>query len=174
MIVQEKKVQKKLDFVYKLKYEESYETFLVLNMKYSKKVRGILTVVMTVIAAVMLILHWLDNRSVHYYVIAIIDILLLFYSIYAPVLKAKKGAKTVTRKNGTYKIGLTEKSVIHSQGITTQLKSDKDARAVETENVFVLRPDRMHTFCLPKRILTSDEIKKVRQILKTNMKYMKM
>lgn len=167
-------MQKKLEFVYKLTYEESYETFLALSMKQKKRTRYILAALMTAIAVAMLVLYWLDSSRVHYFVIAVLDILLLSYLVYVPALKAKKGAKAVSRQNGTYKIELTEEGAIRSQGQTIPLKGDKDARAIETENVFALRPDRMHTFCLPKRILTPVETVRVRELLQANVKYVKM
>lgn len=167
-------MQKKLEFTYQLTYEESYETFLVLSMRQSRRVRNILAAVLTVIAVVMLVLYYLNSNGFHYFVIAVLDILLLAYLIYVPALKAKKGAKAVSRQKGTYKMELTEGGNIRSQGGTIPLAGDKDARAVETEKVFALRPDRVHTFCLPKRILTPEETDRVREILRAKTKYVKM
>lgn len=100
----------KLEFVYKIKYEEGYETFYSLSMKFGKRMRNLLILVMTVIAAVMLFLYYRDSRKIHYFFIAVLDILLLYGLIYMPALKARKGAKKakkVSRQNGTYKIELT-------------------------------------------------------------------
>ncbi len=163
-----------MKFVYKLKYEEAYETFFLLSMRWRKRTRNVLAAVMTLIALGMLAAYYLDSRKVHYFVIVILDILMLYYLIYVPVLKAKKGAKTVSRQNGTYKIELTSDGRIHIQGETIELAGDKDARAIEAEEIFAIRPDRLHTFCVPKRILSPDETDKVRNILKSNVKYVKM
>lgn len=163
-----------VEFVYKLTYEESYEAFYVLSLKWGKKVKNVLSVLLTAVAAGMLIAFYLDSRKIHCFFIAVLAIVLLYNLLYAPVLKAKKGARSVRRQKGTYQMRLTEEGKIQSQGHVLKLREDKDARAIETERIFVLRPDRLHTFCLPKRILTQDEMDWVRCILKKNVKYIKM
>lgn len=163
-------VDEKLEFVYKIKYEEGYETFYSLSMKFGKRMRNLLILVMTVIAAVMLFLYYRDSRKIHYFFIAVLDILLLYGLIYMPALKARKGAKKVSRQNGTYKIELTGDGMIRAGGQCIPLKGDKDARMIETETIFAIRPDRVHTFCLPKRILTDQQTEKVRKLLQDKMR----
>ena len=164
-------MQKTREFIYKLNYEESYTAFFLLSMKWERRTRKILTAVLTVAGAALLTAYYLDSQKIHYFFAAILAILLLYYLIYVPVLKARKGAKAVTRQKGTYKFALTEDGKILSGGQTIELAGDKDARAIETESIFVLRPDRQHTFCLPKRILKPGETEAVRDILKANVKY---
>lgn len=159
-------VRKKLEFEYQLKYEESYETFYLLSMKGGKQARNILAVILTVIAVAMLLLYYQDSSRIHYFFIAILDIALLYYLIYVPALKAKKGAKKVSRQRGIYRIELTDDGKIRSGKECIPIRGDKDARVIETERIFAIRPDRLHTFCLPKRILREEEIDQVRKILK--------
>lgn len=156
-----------LKFEYKLNYEESYAAFYLLCMKWGKRKRSILAALLTVIAIAMLAAYWFDSRKIHFFFIAVLAILLLYYLIYVPVLKAKKGAKKVYRQDGIYKVELTCDGKIRTEDECLELKGDKDARAVETNSIFVIRPDRVHTFCFPKRIMTDVEIQQVRTILKT-------
>ncbi len=164
----------KLEFVYKLGYEESYETFFLLSIKGGKRLRKVMTAIMTIIAAVMLVLYYLDSQKVHYFMLVILDICMLYYLIYVPVLKAQKGAKAVERQNGIYRLELTEDGQIRFNGQMIELQGDKDARAIESEKIFVIRPDRMHTFCLPKRIINMERMEEIRKILKSNVKYIQM
>lgn len=156
-----------MKFEYRLKYEECYEAFYLLGIKWEERKRNILAALLIVIGVVMLFGFYRDSRKIHYFFIAILDILLLYYLIYVPALKAKKGAKKVSRQGGTYKIELTADGKVRMGNECVNLKGDPDARAIETNTIFVIRPDRVHTFCLPKRIMTEKEIEEVRKILKS-------
>lgn len=159
------------EFIYKLSYEEAYEAFLLISMKWSKKVRTVIGVLLTLIAGGMLAAYAADSQKIHYFFMVILAILLLYYLIYVPVLKAKRGAQKVARQNGVYKVKITEEGKLKSEKEMIDLAGDKDARAIETETLYVLRPDNMHTFCIPKRIMKKDEIEAVREILKVHVKY---
>lgn len=163
-----------MKFTYKLTYEECYEAFYVLSLKWGKKGKKALTAVLSVIAAGLLICFWYDSRKIYCFFLAVLDIILLYILLYVPALKARKGAAAVRKRNGTYRIQLTEEGGILCQGETLKLRGDPDARAVETESVLVLRPDRQHTFCLPKRILSCQETEQIRAILKRYVKYIEM
>lgn len=160
-------VHKNLKFEYRLKYEESYETFYLLGMKWGEKKRNILAILLTVIGVIMLAGYYRDSQKIHYFFISLLDILLLYYLIYVPVLKAKKGARAVGRQGGIYKVELTREGKVRTGNDSVDLNGDADARAIETDSIFIVRPDRMHTFCLPKRIMTEKEIQEVREILKS-------
>ncbi len=55
-------------------------------------------------------------------------------------------------------------------GPPLELCGDRDARAFETDALFVLRPDRQNSFCLPKRIMTEREIDLTRSIVAGHVK----
>lgn len=159
-------------FTYNLNYDEAYDTFLLLSRKWSKKISIIIGIALTVIAVVMLVLNFLDNRKVHYFFIAIIAVLLLFYLIYVPVLKAKRGANKVQKQKGTYKIQVTSRGkIVLPRKDAIDLAGDKDARAIETQKLFAVRTDGTNTFCFPKRIMKENEIEGIREILKAYLKY---
>ncbi len=159
-------------FSYELSYDEAYEAFSLVAFKRSKTFSAVVGLLLTVIAGGCLIAFALDNIKVHLLFIAMISILLLFYLIYMPMLKARRGARSVEKSRGTYKVQLRDIGTISLPGAEPlDLAGDKDARAIETDRVFVVRPDNAHTFCLPKRIMKDAEILGVRDILSAYMNY---
>ena len=160
------------EFTYKLNYEEIYESFWQLNQRWGKKGRIFIGVALAVITVAMLIGYYLDSQKIHYFVLAIFSILLLYYLIYVPVLKAKRGAQKVSKLNGTYRVKLLKEGMIQMGTEKIGMKGDKDARVIETERLYILRPDKTHTFCLPKRIINKEEISGIRDLLKGYMKYL--
>ena len=161
-------------FSYDLTYDEAYKAFSLLAFKRSNKFRLIAGIVLTAAAVLMLVLFALDNAKVMDLFLAIIAILLLFYLIYFPVLKARKGARAVKKAKGTYRVAITDTGTIslpHAKPIN--LQSDKDSRAIETDELFVIRPDSSHTFCIPKRVMKEKEIYGVREILSAYITYTK-
>lgn len=159
------------EFTYKLSYDEVYESFLLLNAKWSKKIRIIIGSVLVLITLVMLVGYYMDSQKAHFFLLAIFAILLLYYLIYVPVLKAKRGAAKVCKQNGTYRVKLLDEGKIQMGSEVIEMAGDKDAKVIETESIYVLRTDRMHTFCLPKRIMKNDENDEVRELLEKHMKY---
>lgn len=165
-------VKSSYEFNYKLNYSEAYETFLLLALRWSKKMRVIIGVLLTTIAVGTLVGYALDNMKTHYFLMAIVAIGLLFYLLYVPVLKAQKGAKKVHKQNGWYQMRITAGGeILLPRADALSLAGDKDARCIETDKIFIIRTDRMNTFCLPKRIMKKDEIEGVREILKAYIKY---
>lgn len=164
-------MKKSFEFVYKLTFDEVYESFLLIGTKWSRKTRVVIGVFLTLIAVSMLVFYYLDSRKIHCFFLVILSILLLYYLIYVPVLKAKRGAQKVCKKDGTYKVKLTEAGSIVAEKEVIELAGDKDARAIETDTLYVIRTDRVHTFCLPKRIMKDAQTEAIREILKAHIRY---
>ncbi|MGN8763468.1 hypothetical protein [Hornefia butyriciproducens] len=162
-------------FDYRLSYDEAYEAFYLLSFKWDRRFRLFAGLGLSVIAIVLMVLFAMDNRKIHYFFIVILCVLLLFYLVYMPIVKARRGARSVARSRGTFRIVLSPEGTIGIPGQEPQeLEGDKDARAIETDDIFVIRPDSASTFCLPKRIMKSTEIKDVRAILSGHIKYISM
>lgn len=159
-------------FSYKLSYDEAYEAFSVLAFKRSRKFQLIAGIALTAAAVIMLVTFALDSRKVMNLFLALLAVLLLFYLIYFPVLKARKGARSVAKANGVYKVEVVDVGTISLPNMKPiDLAGDKDARAVETDNIIAIRPDSSHTFCIPKRVMKEKEIYGVREILSAYIKY---
>lgn len=125
---------------------------------------------LTALAVGLLIAYYLDSRKIHYFYIAILTVLLLFYLIYAPVIRGKHGARKVMRAGGTYGVSLTKDGrVVMADGSSIDMAGDKNARFIETASSFIIRADNIHTFCLPKRIMSDAEILEVRELLKDSI-----
>ena len=161
------------EFTFKLNYDEVYEAFLQLNRKWNKKIYLFMGTALTAIAVAMLIGYYLDSQKLHFFLLAIFSILMLYYLIYVPVLKAKRGAQKVSKINGTYRVRIARDGKIHMGKDTIDIKGDKDARVIETDHLYVLRPDNSNTFCLPKRIMKKEEVEELRKLFQEYIKYSK-
>jgi hypothetical protein len=160
-------------FKYEMKYQEVYEAFNLLAFKWSKKTRIAAGAALVAITLLMLVLYYMDARKLHYFYVAIIAILLLFYMIYMPFFKAKKGAAKVMKTGGTYEVTLNKDGLISVPDSTEplEMRGDKSARALETLHTFVLRTDNVHTFCLPKRVMSDEEVDWTRDVIKAHTDY---
>lgn len=153
-------------FHYKLTYEEIFETFFLLSFRIKKQIRILFDILLTAIAIIMLVLFALDTTRIYYSYTAAITILLLFYLIYYPIVKSRRSAKIVTDNNGLYKISIYANGTLTLNKSRVPLNGDKHARAIETDKSFIIRPDTYNTICLPKRIMSENDIDFVRKILK--------
>jgi predicted membrane protein len=158
-------------FHYKLTYEEIYEAFFLLSFRIKKQVRVLFGILLTAIAVIMLVLFALNNTRIYYSYIAVIAILLLFYMIYYPILKSRKGAKIVAENNGFYKVSISSDGTLTLNKNRTPLNGDKHARAIETVRSFIIRPDAFNTICIPKRIMRKNDIDFVRKVLKEKVSF---
>lgn len=161
-------------FEYQLSYDEAYQTFYRLAFRWSRSFRIAVGVGLTIVAIAMLILFALDSTRIHYFFIAIVAVLMLAYLVYMPVLKARKGAAGVARasqRGGRFRLSLSpDGELTLGDGETIDLSAAKAGRAIETDTLFILRPDNLHTCCLPKRIMSGKEEDGVREILSEYMK----
>lgn len=159
------------EFRYSLTYEEAYRTFYIMANKFSKKVRVILSAVLTITCLGMLYLQYHEPAAIQYTVLTVIAIAILFNLIYSPTIKAKKGAAAVKKANGEYIYSISKDGYINlHNGERISFIGDKYARVFETDSFFILRPDRFNTFCIPKRILNEIEQNELRNILKSYYK----
>lgn len=160
-----------LNFTYQLNYDEIYEAFFLLSMKWSKKTRKILTIILTLIAICFLVLFAFNRNRIYSFFFAVVDIFLLSYLVYIPDLKARRGAKKVCSQKGTYRVKLTEQGQVISGNERIDIAGDTNARAIETASSYIIRPDGQHTFCIPKRIMSIQEKKETEAILRKSCKY---
>jgi len=160
-------------YKYELKYQEAYDTFNLLAFKWSKKVSMAVEAVLVAITLLMLVLYYIDARKLYYFYVAIIAILLLFYMIYMPFFKAKRGAARVMKTGGTYEVTMDKDGHIFvpDSDEPLELHGDKNARALETLRTFAIRTDSVHTFCLPKRVMTDEEIDWTHDVLQAKTDY---
>lgn len=160
------------EFRYRLTYEEAYEAFLNLLQRGNKKLRTLATIAVGVIATGLLIGFAMDHTRVHFIYTALMSVIVLALLIYLPELNAKKGAKKVGKAGGSYQVRISRGGqVILPRREPVPLAGDKNSRAVETENLFVIRTDVSNTLCIPKRTMKDPEIEDIRKILKTYIKY---
>jgi hypothetical protein len=151
---------------YTLTYDEAYEAFYLLADKWGKKWRLIAFIALGAAAAVSLGLAVADRTAIQYSMLTVFSATLMLLVWSWPAAKARRGAKTVTREAGTYRLTISHTSGIRlPNGQTVPLQGDPDARAFETAQSFVIRPDRRNSFCVPKRVLKDGQVSAIRRIL---------
>lgn len=160
------------DFRYRLSYDEAYEAFYNLSARGNKRARTAATFAVGLAAVGLLIGFALDNTRIHFIFTALMAVFVLSMLVYAPALTAKKGAGKVASAGGSYQVRISRLGqVILPRTEPIPLAGDKNSRAIETENIFVIRADVSHTICLPKRMMKDLEIEEIRKILKTYLRY---
>jgi hypothetical protein len=155
---------------YQLEYQEAYEAFLLLATKGSQTTRAAVLAGLFLVGAFLTFQYGLNPSHVEYLLLALLAVATFLGVAAAPSWRAKRGASQVARQLGSYCVGLGNGFVSTPDGERWPLAGDSLARAVETETLFIIRPDRINTFCLPKRILTTEQQDAVRNILTKNLK----
>ena len=156
---------------YSLSYDEAFDAFLLLSARGSKRHRDITAVALIVLAALLTVLYAFYPYQLEYFFLAVLALATFGGVMYYPRIKAHAGAKRVAKARGVYKVDLSTAGRLRTADWTClELSGDKDARAFETEALFVLRPDRQHTFCLPKRIMAEHEIDLIREVVAAHVK----
>lgn len=151
---------------YDMTYGEIYETLLMIIDKRSKKARFGVGLLLLAAAAACAILFAMNPYGLVFEMGAVLFALFSFLVLAYPGIKAKQGAKKISRQKGTYKIKLFSDGYILPHGKERMdIRGDKDCRAFESDTVFALRLDRMTNFCLPKRRMNGSEIQLTREIL---------
>lgn len=172
MVVVPETVKEIYDFRFRLSYDEAFEAFHNLLERGNKKLRTAATAGVALAATGLLIGFALDRTKMHFLYTALMAVIVLSLLIYAPVINAKKGAKKVAAANGSYQLRISSKGqVILPRKEPISMAGDKNSRAIETRNLFVIRTDNTNTICIPKRIMKDTEIDDIRKILKAYIKY---
>lgn len=159
-------------FNYSLSYDEAYEAFKNISERGNAKLRKLATIGVACIAVFLLVGFALDSTKIHFIYTAFFAVTILALLVYGPVVRARKGAAKVAKINGSYQVRITDAGqVILPRMNPAPLAVDKNSRAIETENIFVIRTDSSTTICLPKRMMKNGQEDEIRQILKTYMKF---
>ena len=155
-----------LSLEYTLTYKEAYDTFSLLAFRHNRKKRNLTCFILTLLAVILLIVFALRKEQIYYLFLAFLSTLLLFYIIYTPVLKARKGAGAVSGSSRIYKLYIQGNGHIRfSKGNELYLTKDNNSRFIETGELFAIRANEHDTICIPKRILSSSQEKELRKIL---------
>lgn len=156
---------KNLSLSYVLTYDEALSSFLFVSTRHSKTTRKILSILLLTLTAVLVILYGFYPYHLEYMILSLLSLAAWAMVMPYPSYKAKRGAKAVARAKGEYKVELFSDGYIQPWGgQRLPLSGDKAARGYETDELFVLRPDSLHTFCLPKRVMTPSEIAFVHEL----------
>ena len=153
---------------YDMTYGEVYEALLMIIDKRSKKARYGVGIFLLAAAAACAVLFAMNPYGLMFEIGAVLFALFSFLVLCYPGIKAKQGAKKISRRKGTYKVTLfSDGYIVPHGGERLDIRGDKDCRAFESDAVFALRLDRMTNFCLPKRRMNGSEIQLTRKTLQT-------
>jgi hypothetical protein len=165
------KGNKRITFKYSLSYDEAYDAFLILSARGRKRTRDAVAVILMILAAALTVLYAFHPYHIEYFLLALLVLATFGGVVYYPKIKAHVGAKRVEKARGVYDVEFLAEGYIKTpDGSCLEMSGDKDARVFETETLFVLRPDRQNTFCLPKRVMSDQDISLVRSIVAENVK----
>lgn len=112
----------------------------------------------------MLALCALRPENLAYSLLAILSAAEMGFVLYQPVRQAKKMAKQFRGRRCRVSLSGDGYLYTEEEGRIRAAENAK-ARAVETEEVFALRPDRRRLFILPKRCLDAEACGEIREIL---------
>ncbi len=153
---------------YDMTYGEVYEALLMIIDKRSKKARYGVGIFLLAAAAACAVLFAMNPYGLMFEIGAVLFALFSFLVLCYPGIKAKQGAKKISRRKGPYKVKLfSDGYIVPHGGERLDIRGDKDCRAFESDAVFALRLDRMTNFCLPKRRMNGSEIQLTRKTLQT-------
>jgi hypothetical protein len=155
---------------YQLTRPEAYEAFYLLAKVGSESIRRVVLVILIVLGAALTIMYGLRPRRLDFQMMAVLCAITFAMVVIAPNWKARRGANKVAQTGGYYRLGLGQNFIVTPDGERHPLAGDRWAKAFETKDLFVLRPTRTQTFCLPKRLFVFDQIIEIRQILKDGVK----
>ncbi|MDY2629441.1 MAG: hypothetical protein SOW08_14210 [Lachnospiraceae bacterium] len=151
---------------YQLSYDEIAESMTLICDKRSKKSRTVMGAVLFALAVGAVILYSQNPYGIHYAFAAIVMAVFSFVVWSYPSLKGRSSARKISKRKGTYKL------VVSSDGYITPYGDDPvdlfefpQGKSFETDNLFAIRADRLHSFCIPKRILSQKQLSEIRDIL---------
>lgn len=150
---------------YRLTRDEAYQAFYLLAKVGSKTVRGITLTILALVGAALTAMYALNPLRLEYEIMAILCAVTFVAVVVTPSWKARRGAKLVAQTGGFYRLGFGQDFVETPDGERIGLALDRLAKAFETPELFVLRPSRVMTLCVPKRLLKHDQISLLNHIL---------
>lgn len=157
---------KKYHLNYQLSYEELAESMTLICDRRSKKSRIIMSCVLFVLAIGAVILYAQNPYGIHYAFTAIVMAAFSFIVGAYPSLKGKNSARKISKQRGTYKLVVSSDGYILPYGDdSVDLFAFSGGKCFETNQLFAIRADRFHSFCIPKRILNPIQLFEIRAIL---------
>ena len=157
---------KKYQLSYQLSYDELAESMTLICDKRSKKSRTIMGWILFALAIGAVILYAFNPYGVHYAFTAIVMAAFSFVVWYYPSLKGKNSARKISKRKGTYKLVVSSDGYIVPYGDgPVDLFEFAGGKSFETNNLFAIRADQLHSFCIPKRILSQKQLSEIRDML---------
>ena len=85
-----------------------------------------------------------------------------------PGLRARWSTRKLSRKSGWYQLDFYENgTILLPDGSCVPLRGDRASRGYATPRLYALRPDRFHTFCIPRSALSPAQKTQLEELLRT-------
>lgn len=85
-----------------------------------------------------------------------------------PNFRARWSTRKLSRKSGRYQLDFYEDgTILLPDGSRVPLRGDRASRGYATPRIYALRPDRFHTFCIPRSALSPAQQPQLEQLLRT-------
>ncbi len=162
---------KTIKVTYKNNYDDVMEALTLLAGWAEGKAKTVNLVIIGAIAVVYIILFARNPGNLVYFMVAFLVIFALICVYYMPLYRRQKIARETHKLNGTYVVTFNGDGFVTS-GREGQINvhSDKTARAVESDRLYVIRLENFYTFCIPKRCLSQDEDQFIHDFLVQNIR----
>jgi hypothetical protein len=155
---------------YSLKRPEAAEAFKLVAALGGRRVRLAALAALFATGVFLTVSYGLNPSHLELPLLGLLTVGVYLAVALAPSWRAWRGAAQVAKLNGRYRLGFSpDGRLLTPDGESSPLRGDKRARAFETDELFVIRPDRLRTFCLPKRVLTAEQCGEVRRLLSDNL-----
>lgn len=161
------KNQNEYQISYEITRQEVCEGFAEINGRYSTSVKYMICSGVVISIVYLLYQQYCNRLAIYNTITAIFGIVILFYILYAPIIKARRTAAYVAKAGGKICFTLNENGEITLDKEVVSMGDYKRGRMIETERLYVIHLDKDHNFILPKRIMSSCERKDIFEVALT-------
>lgn len=139
---------------YQLTQKEIKESLKCRNWKREGIFKTVNIIILTVVIMVAIIEYAKHPDQFYIMILAVVALFLLFYLIYVVSLRRTYQARKILKNRGIYIVDIKDEEVDIS---------------LESEHVFTWKKGN-ETYCVPKRILESEQEEELRKIINRNAK----
>lgn len=147
---------------YRLSEEEILECLVCLDSRKEGRVKSIHEGILTALTMIVLLFYVFHPKAFHYMLLAILLVAVLMLVHYYPAFRRRRRAKAMSRKNGLYGLQIWKSGCIKGENTPVLRLDVPGTRVYEGPHVFALLLGRDYRFCLPKRVLSGEQLEWIR------------
>lgn len=155
---------------YRLEPSQTREALTLILDRRGKRARTVMAGLLLLLAAGLAIWGCYTAPGSHLTLAgysAAVAILVYFY----PATRARWSARQLSHATGYYQLNVYADGTLGlPDGSRVSLWGDKGSRGFSTSRIFALRPDRQHTFCIPRTALSLQQQTIFTRLLRENLR----